>query len=404
MTPTTRIKLMSEALAADPWPELAALRAQGPFVWHEALNRWLVTTDREVREVTTNYRRFTVEETSMVEVFGEGAFIAIDDRKRHDSFRSIWAEAFRLPAMDVLRPRIRAITSELISPLAERLRSGEAVDIGAALCRPLPTLVISAMMGAPDALMPDIVRWSDAMAAGGPVYLIDQAATEAREAAKADLADCLKEQIAWRRREPGPDLISAMVHAQAAQGLPEEHLVQNARQLLFAGNETTARWLSNIFVAYGEHPDCRRQLAANRELTPAANDEVMRWQGVVGVLTRKLRGGPMRIDGVEMRDGDLLTCLPHAANRDPARYERADAFDVHRPPQPNLGFGVGLHHCLGVNLAKVEAQIAVDAVLELAPDFELAAPYSYSTLPMRGAEPVVISATPRRRRRPAASA
>jgi cytochrome P450 len=123
---------------------------------------------------------------------------------------------------------------------------------------------------------------------------------------------------------------------------------------------------------------------------PDANDEVMRWQGVVGSVVRRVRGGA-EIAGVPLADGDQVTCLLGAANRDPRRYEDPDRFDIRRPPQPHLGFGVGLHNCLGINLAKVEAEIAVNAMLDSVPLFQIAAPYRYSSLPVRGPDPVTIA-------------
>ncbi|WP_162527211.1 cytochrome P450 [Sphingomonas solaris] len=392
--PTTRLDIMSEAVAADPWPTLRALREQGPVVWHETYGRWLVTTDRAVRKVATNFARFTVEGTVVEEMFGADAFISMDDRRRHDDLRNVWAEAFRKQGLDRLRPAVERIVAGLMAPVAARLNDGEAVDLSQTLCRPIPTLVIALLMGVPDEALPDIVRWSDAMAAGGTTYLSETEAARARiarEAAKQGLADYLLALIAARRVRPGDDLVSVLVHAPAGAALPDDQLVQNLRQLLFAGNETTAKWLAHIFVTYGERGDTRRALVADRTLIPPANDEVMRWQGVVGTIVRRVRGGPIELAGVELADGAALTCLLAAANRDPDRYDDPDRFDLHRPARPNLGFGVGFHNCLGSVLAKMEAEIGVNALLDAEPDYAVAAPYAYSSVPMRGPMPVVVA-------------
>lgn len=394
--PTTRIDIMSEAVADDPWPALTALRKQGPVVWHETYGRWMITTDREVRKVVVDFRRFTVEGTSMVALFGEQAFISTDDRRRHDDLRGVWNDAFRKHSLDALRPTVARIVEGLVHPIAERLRAGEAVDVTADLCRPLPTTVIALMMGVPDAMLADVVRWTDTMGASGTAYLIEDPAEadRVRQAgvdAKAAMAEYLIAQLADRRARPTEDLISILANAEVARGLPDEHLVQNVRQLLFAGNETTAKWLAQILLAYGEHRDVQRELAADRALIPAANDEVMRWQGVTGTLVRRVRGGPIEVGGVEMAEGDLVTCILSSANRDPARYDDPDRFDIHRPAQTNLGFGVGFHNCLGLALAKLEVEVAMNGLFDAVPAYAIAAPYHFSTLPMRGPMPVTIA-------------
>lgn len=392
--PVTRIDLMCKKLAADPWPTLSTLREQGPILWHEVHQRWLVTSDREARQVLLDYERFTVQGTVVEDLFGADAFISVDDRSRHNTLRDIWANAFRPQALKALRKNIATILDQLLDPVADKLRACEAVDLSDTLCRPLPTLVIALMMGVPEERLADVVRWSDAMAGGGPAYLDDavrEAAIRARDEAKTSLADFLKELIVLRRQQPTDDLIGAMVKADVAQSLSDDALVQNLRQLLFAGNETTARWLSHIFLTYGEQRDVQREISANRTLITAANEEVMRWQGVVGTLPRRVCGGPIEIAGVELTDGDHITCLTGCANRDPERFEAPDQFNIHRTPQPHLGFGIGLHNCLGAALARLEVEMAVNALLDRVHDFHIAAPYHYTAIPVRGPLPVTIA-------------
>ncbi len=391
-TPTTRFDIGSDEIAADPWPGLRELSGLGPVVWHETLGRWLVTADQETRDILARFERFSVEGTSMQDLFGAEAFISMDDRRRHDRLRQVWAAAFRQQGLEALRPVVQATVDRLLAPVVERLRSGEAVDLSDAICRPLPTMVIALMMGVPDEAIPDVVRWSDAMASGSASYLPEAQAKRARAArddGKTQLAAYLGRLIAERRATPGADLISTLVQSEPGRELPDEHLVQNVRQLLFAGNETTAKWLAHIFVTYGERPGVRRELAADRTLVVAANEEVMRWQTVVGTTVRRVRGGPTVVAGIAMAEGDEVTCLLAAANRDPARYRDPDTFDLHRPRQPNLGFGAGLHNCLGAMLARMEAERAVNGLLDAAPDFAVAAPYRYSSVPLRGPLPVI---------------
>lgn len=392
--PTTRIDIAGDATAADPWPLLKALREQGPVVWHTDFNRWLVTTDRANRKLLTDFRRYTVEGTTVEDLFGADAFISMDDRRRHDDLRNIWAESFRRQGLDLLMPALRQTVDTLLDPVAERLEAGEAVDVTSALCRPLPTMVICLMMGLPQDGIADVVRWSDAMAAGGGTYLTgDEAvlAKAAREDAKASLADYLVALLHERRAAPGDDIISTLARSDAGRALSDAQLVQNLRQLLFAGNETTAKWLAQIMVTYAERPEIQRELAGERALIPTANDEVMRWQTVVGTLVRRVRGGSIDLMGTVLEDGDDITLLLGAANRDPERYADPDSFDIHRPALPNLGFGVGFHNCLGSVLAKTEAEMAVNGLFDRIDGFTMAAPYGFSSLSLRGPMPVVIA-------------
>jgi cytochrome P450 len=318
----------------------------------------------------------------------------MDDRKQHDRLRNIWLGAFRHSAILALRPRVADIVERLTLPVIEQLRAGEAMDLSAAICRPLPTLVIAMMMGVPDEMLPDVVRWSDAIAGGATNYMSEAAAQEAvvkREAAKTALAEYLLAELAERRKHPGEDLISAMAVAEAARELPDAHLVQNLRQLLFAGNETTAKWLAQLFLTYGQHADLRREIAMDPKLVPAANNEILRWQGPVGTLARRVRGGPIEIAGVRLNDGDDVTCLLASANRDPGRFDNPDVLNIHRDPQPNLGFGIGFHSCLGSGLAKLEAELAINRFLDEVRDYEIAGPYRHSALPLRGPLPVTVA-------------
>jgi cytochrome P450 len=392
--PATSLDIIGEGVADDPFPVLAELRALGPVVWHETYGSWLVTTDREIRKVLADQQHFTVEGSVLEELFGANAFISTDDRHRHDSLRNVFAGAFRHDALERLRPRIEALASELLGPVARRLQAGESVDIDAAFCRELPARVIGAMMGVEEHMTGQVIGWADQMVEGGSVYL-DKAEAEkrmaVREGAKASLSDYLLGRMAARREKPEDDLVSLLVTAEEAQGIPDELLVENLRQLLFAGNETTAKWLANIFVAYGEHPEVRRELAADPSLVAQANDEVMRWQNPIGTIMRLVRGGPVELGGVTLADGDPVSLVLTSGNRDEARYTDPDRFDIHREPQPNLGFGFGLHNCLGLALAKLEAEVAVQSFLARIPDYRIVAPYRYSPVPARGPSPVTIA-------------
>jgi len=196
----------------------------------------------------------------------------------------------------------------------------------------------------------------------------------------------LLDQIRYRRAHPGDDLISQIVHAPIGRTLSDPAIMENARQLLFAGNETTAKWLGHCIVVLARHPQVMAEVRANPALLPNAIEEVMRWEPVVGLTFRTLRGGDLELDGAPLKQGQRLLVLTAAAGRDPERYVDPHRFDIHRELKANLGFGYGMHSCLGVTLARLETQITLARILERLGDFELAGDVTYASYVLRGPE------------------
>ncbi|MDP9090227.1 MAG: cytochrome P450 [Pseudomonadota bacterium] len=381
------IDLFSPQAVADPWPLVKQVMSQGPVVPNERTGTWMITTDKLCRQVFLNSARFTLEGAIGSRIFGPEAFITIDDRKRHDALRGIWAAAFHRRALEVMRPVIVDIADRMLDRVEAMLSDGQTIDAASELCRDLPAYVIAHMMGVPADMRPSIVKWSDEIghAVGLPQNTAhtDPVWVQAREAKQA-LADYLLKQINFRRTQPGADLISQIVHSEVGRSLSDEALVANSRQLLFAGNETTAKWLGHILVVLGERPDVRRQVNEDRTLLPQALEEVMRWQPVNMSLPRLVRGGDIDVEGIVIPDGAELALLTGAAGRDPARYESPDDFDIRRPVQSHLGFGFSMHSCLGVTLARLEAEVVMGRVLDRIPNYRIAGTVKYNAFSFRG--------------------
>lgn len=382
------VDLFSHETAQDPWPIIEQIRAEGPVVHNDRVGTWVVTSDRLIRKILLNPARFTLEGAIGVTVFGPEAFITIDDKKRHDELRGVWAVAFQRASLESIRPVIRDIADRMIDPVEERLRAGEVIDAESNLCRDLPAYVIAHMLGVPEDMRPSIVKWSDdiAHAVGLPPNAsqeTDPVWLRARQA-KQSLAKFLLEQVSYRRTHPGDDLISQIVHSDVGRKLPDEAIIANSRQLLFAGNETTAKWLGHILVTFSQFPQVRQEVLENRALLPTALEEVMRWQPVAMMLPRLVRGGDIEIEGTVVPDGAELTLLIGGANRDPARYEAPDEFNIHREFKGNLGFGFGMHSCIGVTLARLEAEVVISRILDRMPNLALAGPVEYGHLAVRG--------------------
>lgn len=174
--------------------------------------------------------------------------------------------------------------------------------------------------------------------------------------------------------------------------MTEQEIVASNTQLVFAGNETTAKLLAQIVVTLAAHPEQRRAVASDPSLIPAAVEEVHRLETITHSVFRDVLGSPATVGGVEIPADARITLLLGAANRDPARWERAHEFDVRRPKRPHLGFAFGLHSCLGMNLARLEAQVFLERLLDALPDWQVRTPVDYGTnYAVRGPAAVLVS-------------
>jgi cytochrome P450 len=213
------------------------------------------------------------------------------------------------------------------------------------------------------------------------------------EQSKAELGDFLLEQIAYRRTNPGSDLISIMVRSDIGQRIPDRQMMVNLRQLLFAGNETTSNWLGHIVTVLGTRPDLRAEMAEDRSLVPGALEEMLRWFGVTQAVPRTVCEEGTVIAGVEIPAGAHVMAMVGAAGRDPERYDDPDTFDIRRTGRPHLAFGFGLHSCLGATLARMEALEVANALLDRMPAFRFAAPVTYDSFILRGPSRLLIEKT-----------
>jgi cytochrome P450 len=391
--PVMDVDFYTAEMAADPWPTVKRIREAGPIVWNER-GFWMSARDRVCRQVL-NRPGILGQKPIISSIFGEESFVAIDDKARHNALRNVWAVAFRRDTLDALRPLVRQLTSDMLDPVIERLHDGETVDMVPAICRHLPAYVIGHMMGVSNDDLPDVVRWSDRMAeASTGDFQGDFESNErwlASEQAKLDLADFLRGQIDYRRRHPGDDLISQIVYSDVAGTLSDEAIMINTRQLLFAGNETTANWIGQNIRVLGDRPDLRRELEAEPALIPQAVEEILRLDSVVQLLPRDVHAADVVIADTHLPEGTRVMMLLGGANRDPERYERPDELDIRREGLASLAFGFNLHSCLGVTLARLEAAETTAVLVDRLPAYKVGAGLRYSAFSMRGPAVLPIS-------------
>ncbi|MEU0482119.1 cytochrome P450, partial [Streptosporangium sp. NPDC006013] len=227
--------------------------------------------------------------------------------------------------------------------------------------------------GVPAEDFSQFVQWSDDM--GGILEARDDGSAEGRDLiargkkATTEINEYLGREVARRRRDGGADLVSKMAVSDVP--MAEDEVVASNTQLVFAGNETTSKLMGYTLIALAQHPEQRAELRADRSLIPQAIEEVHRWTSVLVYNLRFVRQAGTEVAGVPLPEGAVVMALQAAANRDPERWSDPQHFDIHRPQLAHLGFGAGLHSCLGLNLARLETEILVNRLLDEIPDWDV---------------------------------
>ncbi len=291
------------------------------------------------------------------------------DPPDHTRLRHLVAGRFTQRALAELQPRVLQIIDGLLDRIAGQGTTA-VVDFMEAFAFPMPFTVICEMLGIPadhrDPLGVDLSLILRPLATDAEV-------DEARQAS-ARLAATFATIIDGKEAEPGDDLISDLVAASHDGHLDRVELQSTVFNLIVAGHETTTNLLGSAVLTLFLHPELRAALNADRSLIPAALEELVRHSGPVHHATFRFAAEPVELGGVTIpAGGQVLVCVA-AANRDERRYEDPDILDIHRDEGRHLAFGHGIHHCLGAGLARLEATLAIGALLDRLPALCPAAP------------------------------
>ena len=288
------------------------------------------------------------------------------DPPQHSRLRRLVSRDFTPRRIRELEPRIREIAKELL----DKVETRGTFDVMADLANVLPVTVIAEMLGVPPELNATFKRWSDRIIGDGNNTPGNPPAPEVVRVVD-ELGDYFTAEIEKRRANPGPDLVSALVAAHdEGDVMSAADLLSFITLLLVAGNETTTNLIGNGMLALGRNPDQLDALKRNPAMLPRAIEEMLRYDGPVQSTVRFTKE-PVQLGGAEIPSGAFALMIVAAADRDPAQFKEPEKFDITRDPNDHVAFGEGIHFCIGAPLARMEARIAFEAMLERFPRLRL---------------------------------
>jgi len=376
--------LYSSEFKADPFPTYTHMRTAIPVCQHPDSNgndMWFITRAEEIETVLRDHKTFvknwrntrTAAEAAELDELPETAKLLEHhmlnmDGGDHIRVRSLVNKAFTPRMVNQMRDRVQSVADELI---ANFIDSGQT-DLITAYAFPLPIVVIMEMLGIPVADRDKFRIWSHVFIA--PASVTEKEGLDAN-ALLMDFIEYLRLLFAERRKAPKHDLISALIAAEEeGDKLTESELYGMVILLIVAGHETTTNLIGNGTLAFIQHPEQLALLQTDPRLIESAVEEIIRYCGPVDRATIRFVAQDTELAGQRLQRGDVVSVVVNSANRDRTKFDDADTFDIRRTDNKHLGFGYGVHYCLGAQLARMEGDIALSTLFARLPNLRLAVP------------------------------
>ena len=376
------------AVMADPYPSYHYLREEDPIHYSNILKSWVLTRYEDVRP-SLNDRRLSADRISPYlarlppekrkKVITVGPMLqkwaVFMDPPDHTRMRRLLNHGFTSTALAEFRPKVETIVEEMIDRLVEKGSGGEEVDFINSFAYHLPAIVIAVMLGVPESDVEQFRAWAVDLApfVGSATDTPDKLALAERSARA--LASYFASIIEERRlRPPKPEDVTVIDHMVVAEEegdtLSLAELKSNCVLLLFAGHETTTNLLGNGLLALIRNPDELRRFQENPSLAESAVEELLRYDGPVGSVSRSA------LLNIEIGDkiipkGVRVFCMMNAANRDPRQFDNPEHLDIAREKNRHVIFGYGIHFCVGAPLARMEGRFALSAMMKRMKEIDL---------------------------------
>jgi cytochrome P450 len=351
------------AINADPYPTFRRLRDEAPIYYNERYDVWALSRHADVEKGLVDWQTFSNRRSDILEIIQSGmdlpsGVVLFEDPPLHTMHRGLLSRVFTPRRMNELEDQVREFCVRCLDPFV----GAEKFDFAADLGNEMPMRVIGMLLGIPESAQTAVRDKSDAFLrteAGKPMEL--------RQDAIAN-GEIFAEYIDWRAEHPSDDLMTALLNAEfedetgATRTLTRQEVLTYTQVLAGAGNETTGRLIGWLGKVLAEHPDQRRELVEDRSLIPNVVEETLRFEPTGPHIARYV-ARDAEYYGETVPEGSAILLLVGSANRDERRYDDPDRYDIHRAMGPHLTFGFGVHFCLGASLARLEARVALDEVL-----------------------------------------
>jgi cytochrome P450 len=361
--------LLDPEILADPYPLYRRLRTEDPVHWDPFLHAWVATRYDDVIRILRDFSADRTPSPEQLTAIGLANMNPVAqvmvrqmlflDPPAHTRIRSLAAHAFTPARVEVLRAHIRTIAHRLVDAVAPAGR----MDVIADLAEPLPAIVTAEMLGVPVEDHAQLKRWSQDFAEmlGNFQHNPDRITRVLRTV--EDMTAYFRARIREQRAHPREGLVSALMNAEVdGDRLTEDEVIANCIVTMVGGQETTTNLIGNGLLTLLRHPDELEALRRNLSLVPSAVEELLRYESP-SQHTARLAPDDVELGGRLIRKRQAVIAVMAAGNRDPARFPDPDRLDLARPDNRHLAFGWAAHFCFGAPLARIEGQIAFEAIV-----------------------------------------
>jgi cytochrome P450 len=352
--------------------QLEDIRRAGRAVRNDLMNGWMVSGYEDIRRVLGDTNDFTSEGGPFAAAFGDDAMLALDG-PFHKTIRDVWAKAFTAKELERERQMLKEIAKDkIVAMRAESAKKGET-DIMVWFVDYLTDAFLN-LSGADETWRDKFANWTAVLVSQGQVALPDDhprmvARREVRKEMYGMLEIEVERRLAGTNERGSPfDLIGLMVAAEGVNGIGRPAVLDNLASLVLGGTDNTSKWFGNTIMNVYVRNQLADTVAGNPNCIPRLFEESMRIESVVQIDVRNVKGYDVHIGDTHLPKGDAVYLMLGAGNRDPDAFARPDSFELDRKTKLHLGFGYGLHACLGLALARIEACAFMDVLFETCPD------------------------------------